>query len=156
MDTSPTAVVIEESSAMVPSQIGLGTTESGLLSRGFLKSSRTNLPYKVTVNDREYLAGPNVEMYATPLQRMDFARLGDSAEQQALTYAALGLALGPGDHPAAKIVVGFPDEVMRDESKAKDVLRALRTWMIGTHHFQINDKEYRVSIDRVIVIAQPL
>ena len=90
MNNNAKAVVIQESSVMVPSQIGFGTTDTGMLSRGFLKSPRTNLPYKVTVNDREYLAGPNVEMYATPLQRMDFARLGDSAEQQALTYAALG------------------------------------------------------------------
>ena len=81
MNTNPKVVVIEESSVMVPSQIGFGTTETGMLSRGFLKSPRTNLPYKVKVNGREYLAGPNVEMYATPLQRMDFARLGDSAEQ---------------------------------------------------------------------------
>src|ERR1044071_9676064 len=80
MNTNPKAVVIEESSALVPSQIGFGTTGTGMLSRGFLKSPRTNLPYKVTANDREYLVGPNVEMYATPLQRMDFARLGDSAE----------------------------------------------------------------------------
>ena len=156
MDTNPTAVIIEESSVMVPSQIGFGTTETGMLSRGFLKSSRTNLPYKVTVNDREYLAGPNVEMYATPLQRMDFARLGDSAEQQALTYAALGLALGPGEHPAAKIVVGFPVEVMKDETKAKEVLRALMGWMIGTHRFQINDKSHGITIDKILVIAQPL
>ena len=156
MNTDPKVIVIEESSVMVPSQIGFGTTETGMLSRGFLKSSRTNLPYKVVVNDREYLAGPNVEMYATPLQRMDFARLGDSAEQQALTYAALGLALGPGEHPAAKIVVGFPVEVMRDVAKAKDVLKALMSWMIRTHRFQINNKDYGVTIDKVIVIAQPL
>jgi plasmid segregation protein ParM len=156
MNNNAKAVVIQESSVMVPSQIGFGTTDIGMLSRGFLKSPRTNLPYQVTVNDREYLAGPNVEMYATPLQRMDFARLGDSAEQQALTYAALGLALGPGEHPVAKIVVGFPVEVMRDEAKAKDVLKALRAWMIGTHRFQINDKAYGITIDKVIVIAQPL
>ena len=156
MNDNAKTEVIKESSVMVPSQIGFGTTEIGMLSRGFLKSPRTNLPYKVTVNDREYLAGPNVEMYATPLQRMDFARLGDSAEQQALTYAALGLALGSGEHPAAKIVVGFPVEVMRDESKAKEVLRALRSWMIGTHRFQINDKHYGITIDKVTVIAQPL
>jgi plasmid segregation protein ParM len=156
MDGIAKTVVIKESSVMIPAQIGLGTTDTGMLSRGFLKSPRTNLPYKVTVNGRVYLAGPNVEMYATPLQRMDFARLGDSAEQQALTYTALGLALGPGIHPAAKIVVGFPVEVMRDESKAKDVLRALRSWMIGTHRFQINDTEYGITIDKVTVIAQPL
>jgi plasmid segregation protein ParM len=156
MNTNPKAVVIEESSVMVPSQIGFGTTETGMLSRGFLKSQRTSLPYKVTVNDREYLVGPNVEMYTTPLQRMDFARLGDSAEQHALTYAALGLVLGPGEHPAAKIVVGFPVEVMRDEAKAKDVLKALMGWMIGTHRFLINNKAYGITIDKVIVIAQPL
>ena len=156
MNTNPKAVVIEESSVMVPSQIGFGTTETGMLSRGFLKSQRTSLPYKVTVNDREYLVGQNVEMYATPLQRMDFARLGDSAEQHALTYTALGLVLGPGEHPAAKIVVGFPVEVMRDEAKAKDVLKALMGWMIGTHRFLINNKAYGITIDKVIVIAQPL
>jgi hypothetical protein len=87
-------------------------------------------------------------MYATPLQRMDFARLGDSAEQQALTYAALGLALGPGEHLAAKIVVGFPVEVMRDEAKAKDVLRALMGWMIGTHRFQITIKTMALPLDK--------
>jgi plasmid segregation protein ParM len=156
MNINPKAVVIEESSVMVPSQIGFGTTNIGMLSRGFLKSPRANLPYKVTLNDREYLVGSNVELYATPLQRMDFARLGDSAEQQALTYAALGLALGPGEHPAAKMVVGFPVEVMRDEAKAKNVLKALIGWIIGTHRFQINDKAYGITIDKVIVIAQPL
>ena len=156
MNDDAKAAVIHESSVMIPAQIGFGTTDTGLLSRGFLKSRRTNLPYKVIVNEREYLVGPNVEMYATPLQRMDFARLGDSAEQQALTYTALGLAMGFGEHPAAKIVVGFPVEVMKDEVKAKDVLKALRSWMIGTHRFQINDKDYAITVDKVTVIAQPL
>lgn len=156
MTANPNAISIEETSLMIPAQIGFGSTDTGLLARGFLKSSHTNLPYKVTVNDRQYLVGPNVEMYATPLQRMDFARLGDSAEQQALTYAALGLALGPGEHPSARIVVGFPVEVMRDQAKAEKVLQALKTWLVGAHHFQINNKEYEIMIDRVIVIAQPL
>ena len=156
MNTNLKAVAIEESSVMVRSQIGFGTTDTGMLSKGFLKSSRTDQPYNIKFNGRNYLVGPNVERYTTPLQRMDFARLGDGAEAQALTYAALGLVLGPGNHPSARVVVGFPVEVMRDEDQANNVLNTLRSWMEGTHQFQIDGQEYCIDIDKVRVLAQPL
>jgi hypothetical protein len=127
-----------------------------MLAKGFLKSSRTDQPHKVIFDEREYLVGPNVEMYTTPFQRMDFARLGNSAEQKALTYTAIGLALGPGKHAPANIVVGFPVEVMKDEVRSNEVLNDLRSWIVGTHHFFIDDQEYYITIDKVRVLAQPL
>lgn len=156
MNPNPKAVVIEESSVMVPSQIGFGTTDIGMLAKGFLKSSRTDQPYRVEVNGRTYLVGPNVETYTTPLQRLDFARLGDTPEQRALTYAAIGLTLGPGEHPAAKVVVGFPVEVMKDDVRSAEVLSALKSWLIGTHDFCIDGKQYCFTVDKVRVLAQPL
>ena len=89
---------------------------------------------------------------------MDFTRLGNGAEAQALTYAALGLAFSSGEHPVAKIVVGFPVEVMRDESKVKNVFKGVESLdgRVLIVSCMINDKEYCITIDKVSVIAQPL
>ena len=77
----------------LPSLVGVGQTDLGLLSAGITRQKK-QLPHQVVFeNGQTLLAGPHVELYARPSQRLDTDRLGDSPEQRALTLTALGLLL---------------------------------------------------------------
>jgi len=147
---------VEENLVTVPSQIGIGKTDIGQLASSFVKSSRATKPHKVRFGRTSYLVGQNVERYTKPIQRMDFNRLGDTAEAKALTYVSLGLALGPAPKHPANIVVGFPVSVMADTEQAKSVSKMLKGWLVGSHKFEIDDVEYSFEVNSVKIITQPL
>jgi len=73
--------------AIVPSVIGVGQTDLGLLSVGELgRRRRSRQPDQVTFEGVTYLVGENVARYARPVERMDFLRLSDGPELRALFY----------------------------------------------------------------------
>lgn len=143
---------------VVPSVVGVGQTEMGLLSLGqFSRGHKKEQPYAVTWDGASYLVGPHVHRFARPVERMDFQRLSDGVELRVLTYAALGLLLGPGQH-RIQIVAGLPVDVMMDESLAKGTRRGLRSWLVGEHRFELDGEEHSflVPLARdVQVMAQP-
>ena len=84
----------------LPSVIGVGDTDTGLLSLGALGGRRPDSrPLAVFWNGASYLAGHRVAHFARPIERMGFLRLSDGPELRALTYAALGSLLGSGELP---------------------------------------------------------
>ena len=143
---------------VVPSVVGVGQTDMGLLSLGqFSRGRKKERPHVVTWNGASYLVGAYVHRFARPVERMDFQRLSDGVELRALTYAALGLLLGPGEH-SIHIVAGLPVDVMMDESLAKSTRRGLRSWLVGKHHYVLNGEEYTFHVPShkdVQVMAQP-
>jgi hypothetical protein len=54
------------------------------------------------------------------------------------------------------LMVGLPVEVVQDRSEAQAVLRKLRAWVVGEHHFTINKQPTTVYIKQVKAIAQPV
>ncbi len=140
----------------LPAQVGIGGTEVGLLSLGTLgRGAHAAAPHRVAWdNTPTYLVGPGVERFARPLERLDFQRLADAPEVRALTYATLGRLLGPTPPPVA-LVVGFPVEVMADKPLAQSVLRGLRAWLVGSHHFTLDAQPYALTVTHVQVLAQP-
>jgi len=142
---------------VVPSVVGVGETDLGLLSIGSLgRRRRQAVPDRVTFGGVTYLVGENVARYARPVQRMDFLRLSDGPELRALFYDAVFHLLGGGEHEEVSMMVGLPVEIMADRKRAKETLRGLRTWIIGRHRFTVNNEEpAALAVADVRAMAQP-
>jgi hypothetical protein len=140
--------------ATVPSVVGVGETDLGMLSLGKLGRRRRREPDRVSFEGITYLVGEGVSRYARPQERMDFQRLSDGPELRALFYATVFRLLGPGCHELA-LMVGLPVEVMADRKRARETLRAMRKWMVGEHRFTVNDAEASPEVADVKAMAQP-
>lgn len=150
--------------AVVPSVVGVGETDLGMLSLGNLGRRRarrsSRCPDLVTFDGVTYLAGENVARYARPLERMDFLRLRDGPELRSLFYDVMFRLLGEGEHQA-DVMVGLPVEVMTDREQAQATLRGLRRWMVGQHVYTVtqggtsDDQRVKLDITNVRVMAQP-
>ncbi len=142
-------------SVHLPSVVGVGDTDTGLLSLGALGSRRNGQqPLAVAWNGAHYLAGHRVASFARPIERMDFLRLSDGPELRALTYAALGSLLEPGEH-AVCLMIGLPVEVMADRERALATLKGLRDWLLGEHRFNLNGEAVVLTVVAVKAMAQP-
>jgi hypothetical protein len=143
--------------AVVPSVVGVGQTDLGLLSVGNLGRRRTRQPDQVSFDaggTRTYLVGENVARYARPVERMDFLRLSDGPELRALFYDAVFRLLGEGAYQA-RLMVGLPVEVMGDRDQARATLRLLRSWLVAQHNYTVARHAVMLDITDVRVMAQP-
>jgi len=141
--------------AVVPSVVGVGGTDLGLLSIGNLGRRRRSEPDRVAFNGVEYLVGEGVSRYARPVQRMDFLRLSNGPELRAVFYDAVFRLLGGGSHRDVVLMVGLPVEVMADRDRAKETLRALKRWVVARHRFAVNHVPVTLQVADVRVMAQP-
>lgn len=146
---------IIETSTIIPSLVGVGKTDFGLLSAGNFRRSARDLPFIVQWNGTQYLVGNHVEQYTNPTERMDFLRLADGPEARALTYATLASLMTGAMPLKASIEIGFPVEVMMDRPLATQILRDLRSWLSGPNLFTVNGKEYQVTVENIQAAAQP-
>lgn len=141
---------------VVPSVVGVGETDLGLLSLGAVgKRSRRSMPDRVTFGGVTYLVGEGVARYAEPVQRMDFHRLSDGPELLALFYATMARALDGRVGAVVRAMVGLPVEVMADKALGRGTLRGLRGWMVGPHEFEVNGESVRFAVEDVRAMAQP-
>lgn len=139
----------------VPAVVGVGSTDLGLLSLGSLtRRPREEKPYTVTLGDVSYLVGHNVHHYARPVERMDFHRLTGGPEIRAAVYAALAQVLPQGE-ARAPILLGLPVEIMKDRETAQQVLRGIRSWLVGGHTFTVDGSTYRITVTEVRAMPQP-
>ncbi len=162
--------------ATVPSVVGVGQTDLGLLSVGKLgRRRRSRQPDQVRFEGMTYLVGENVARYARPVERMDFLRLSDGPELRALFYDVVFRLLGEacpdvrpkppgrrGQHRAngsapltMNVMAGLPVEVMADRAQAQSTVQALRRWMIGEHAYAVNGDQVTIEVQNVLVMAQP-
>jgi len=140
----------------IPSIVGIGSTDLGLLSAGFTRRGpKLSNPHTLCWADTTYLVGSGVERFTRPIkERLDFARLSEGAETHALTYTTLGLLLGPGEH-IISIMVGLPVTVMADRELARNALKMLRGWLVGEHCFDLDGQIIKLHIEGVRIMAQP-
>ncbi|MFN3762241.1 MAG: hypothetical protein ACK4WK_03445 [Anaerolineae bacterium] len=139
--------------AVVPSVVGVGETDLGLLSLGDLGGKRRGpVPDRVEFGGVAYLVGDGVARYARPVQRMDLHRLTDGPELRALLYATLHRL---GLQEAISLIVGLPVEVMADRERALEVVAGMRRWMVGEHRFAVNGQEVVLTVEAVRAMAQP-
>ena len=141
---------------VLPSVIGVGNTDLGMLTAGHLgHGRRPTKPHSISWNGASYLTGAGVERFARPIERMDFVRLADGPDVRALTYTTLGLLLGPGAHTLS-VMIGFPVALMADRAQAQATLRGLRAWLVDGHQFVLDNREISLRIQDVKAIPQPL
>lgn len=149
----------EDRLATIPSVVGVGETDLGLLSLGALgRRQRQTMPDKVTYGGVTYLVGEGVSRFARPVQRMDLLRLSDGPEVRALFYAAVHRLLGRDSiapQQQAALMVGLPVEVMADRERAVATLRGLRGWLVGGHTFAVNGESVTLDVTGVQAMAQP-
>ncbi|MBT7191787.1 MAG: ParM/StbA family protein [Anaerolineae bacterium] len=145
---------IEKKTILIPSVVGKGRTELGLLSPGNFAGSMKK-PISVSWGTVQYLVGHYVEKFAPAIERMDFDRLSNGDEMKALFYATLAALLETNRENVISIIVGLPVELMLNKKEAQKVLRKLRSWMSGSHEFQVNGKTYRVLVRDVNIFGQP-
>ncbi len=150
-----TPVVVK--ATVLPSQVGVGSMDMGLLSLGKLGTARrqTSQPHMIEWDKVSYIVGDAVDDFARPIQRMDFLRLADGPEARAMTYTSLGLTLGVGGRHTVAIMVGLPVEVMLNTPVAKETLRGLKSWLVGEHVFCLDGQETVVTVAGVKIMAQP-
>lgn len=141
-----------------PSVVGLGRAEVGLLKTGLNGRPRQLKPYTVEFGGVSYLAGHNVHHWCRPSERLDFERLTAGPELRALTYAAwasvFSSTTGRPHHLA--VLAGFPVEVLQDRPRGQAALASLKSWLVGTHEFRVDGRDYAVSVTAVKAMAQPL
>ena len=142
--------------AHLPSVVGVGNTELGLLDTTLgNRRRRDDMPNETTFDGVSYLVGQNVANYATPVERMDFMRLSDGPELKALFFTTLHKLLGSGEYRNIQVMVGLPVEVMQERKLALGTRRELRKWMVGEHLFLVNGEAHKIEITRVEVMPQP-
>jgi hypothetical protein len=142
--------------AFILSVIGKGNMDMGHLSTGNWGKRNTHKPIQVSWGEGiQYLVGNYVEKFATVIERMDFARLSTGPEIRALLYATLASLLESGQKHKISIIFALPVNVMLDNSLARKALRELRSWVIGIHIFEVNEKKYHIEVIALDIFAQP-
>jgi len=125
--------VREVFTAYLPSKVGVGDTNLGVLSLGgFGKRTRgDDKPIQVVSSEGAYLVGPNVERYAALLERFDPSKYADSPELRAVTRALLAQMVDGGSSEVA-LIVALPVDVMMS-SNAKETIKGIEAWLLGEH-----------------------
>ena len=142
-------------SVHLPSVVGVGDTDTGLLTLGSLGARRNGQqPLSVAWDRACYLAGHRVSSFARPIERMDFLRLSEGPELRALTYAAIGSLLGSGEH-IVSLMLGLPVEVMAERKRATATVKGLREWLLGEHRFTLDGSPIDLTVASIKAIAQP-
>lgn len=152
---SPSSDKLLPHTVVIPSVVGTGRGDVGLLTLGRLGTVRYHpRPHQVDWGQGPYLVGEGTERFSRPLERMNLERLSDGADTRALTYATLGTLLGPGNHRVS-IIVGFPVQILVRREQALAVLRGLRKWLKGEHTFTLDDVQVSLEIINMQAMAQP-
>jgi hypothetical protein len=104
-----------------------------------------------------FFVGDGAHEHGRPVENLDFERLTGAPEMRALLYAALAQyqnEYGPFDAPL-RLMVGLPLQMMTGDS-AKDYQRDIRTWLKGSHRFDVDNVSYEIEVDDVKQTAQPV
>jgi hypothetical protein len=144
-----------ETSVIIPSVVGIGKTDFGLLTAGNLRRASRETPHVISWDGTQYLAGEGVEKFARPIERMDFLRLADSIEGQVLNLVTLGSLAGQSRQLHTSLMVGLPVEAMLDRPLASQILRDLRSWFGKVQRFTLDGDEYLLAVDDLQAAAQP-
>jgi hypothetical protein len=146
----------------VPSVVGIGSTEVGMLDLAGVTGRRrrcSGQPLVIAFEGIEYLVGHGVAEYTRPVERLDFHRLSDGPELRALTYATLFELLADrrdnGTVHDINLVVGLPVEVLQGPD-AHQTVKVLRRWLEGEHRFGVDGQEATFNVHTIRPMAQPV
>lgn len=100
-----------------------------------------------------FATGPGVWHWGTTVSSLDYSALA-SMERRALFYSAIGEVLDPGTYELKMLVVGLPVNLLKDQTQADIILENLKRYK-GRHSFDLEGKQYELTIERTKVLAQP-
>jgi len=144
-----TKVSLEGRSAIVQSAV-VRPRDVGLAAVGMKSAVAAT---QVQFDGFHFSVGTGAWAWGEPRGGMDFSFLS-SPERKALMYAALSTLSMPGEVHIGTLVIGLPVPLLQDQVQAEAVLNGLKTFK-GQHDFQVDKKAYRVSIEKIKVLAQP-
>lgn len=147
-----------ELSTQISAIVGMGSPQTENLSIGNVRRHyKTDRPYKVSWEGKEYIVGAGSEDAAHIIsERMEIERLAEGQDIRSLVYATLAQFVNNAQLLSSKIMIGLPVPVMQDKKLAKSILRPLRKWLLGQHHFFVDGREINVDVEDIKAIAQPV
>lgn len=140
---------------VLPSVVGAGQLSHNHLATGLETGPAPDKPYQVQFFNQTYLVGANVHRETTPIERLDFDHLTDGPELRALLYASLFQALGPQTE-AMNILIGLPVQIVQNIDTDNQTMARLKSWLIGEHHFAVNNCQISYTVQDVKRMAQPM
>jgi hypothetical protein len=144
-----TKICLEGRSALIQSAV-VRPREVGMAAIGMRSASTIT---RVSFNGITFGVGAGAWAWGEVRGGMDFSFLS-SPERRALMYATLSTLIAPGDIQIDLLVIGLPVPLLQDVIQTESVLNGLKG-LKGQHEFQVNDSTYRVSIEKIKVLAQP-
>jgi len=127
------------------------------LSDGILGLKNRKRPMLVTGDFGSFYVGDSAHEHGRPVENLDFDRLTGAPEMRVLLYGALAQYQdehGPFDAPLS-LMAGLPLQMMMGDS-AKDYQRGVRTWLKGTHEFDVDGISHRIEVEEVKQTSQPV
>lgn len=101
-----------------------------------------------------YVIGEGAWHHGELLTNRDYSALS-SPERRALVFGAIAQALPPGAYTFETMVIGLPVPLLMDEVQGQAILGGLKAYK-GEHHFATADGPYRLQINKLKALAQPV
>lgn len=114
-------------------------------------------PMEVRGNFGAFYVGQGAHEYGRPVENLDFDRLTGAPEMRALLYGTLAeyqAAHGAFGTPIS-LMVGLPLQMMVGD-KAKEFQSGVKSWLKGTHEFEVDGKAQMVEVSQVRMTSQPV
>lgn len=102
----------------------------------------------------EFVIGSGAWHWGNLLASRDYSAIA-SPERRALALSVFAELLAPGSHDFSLVVVGLPVPLLQDQTQAETVLGGLKAYK-GEHHFSVDKVDYRLNIQKLKVLAQPV
>ena len=133
-----------QSVVAIAGQNGIGRMEG-------LKQARP--PLKVETTAGTFYVGTGAHDWGRPVENLDFDRLTGSPEMLALFLGAMTRYDSPKE--PVPLIVGLPIVALIGE-RAGIAQRKVRSFLSGEHIWTANGKEYRLTVDSVLITSQPV
>jgi hypothetical protein len=101
-----------------------------------------------------FAIGDGAWNWGEPLTNRDYSAL-TSPERRAPIFGALAMALDPGEYVIDTTVFGLPVPLLMDETQGQAIMNGLKAYK-GDHNFETQKGSYKVSIQKLKVLAQPV
>jgi hypothetical protein len=108
----------------------------------------------ITYNWETYAIGEGAWHHGETLTNRDYSALA-SPEAKAKNFGAIAEALPPGEYIVDTLVIGLPVDLLMDEAQGQAIMGGLKSYK-GTHNFSTPKGEYKITINKLKALAQPV
>lgn len=108
----------------------------------------------IQIDGYEFAIGPGAWHWGSLRSSRDYSAI-TSPERRGLAFGTLAEVLPPGEHNFELMVVGLPVPLLQDQTQAEAVLSGLKAYK-GDHHFSVEKAHYKLHIQKLKVLAQPV